>query len=217
MNIKQLIERVEKTTKTGKPGWTCIATKCTHQESGNNDSTRIKKHASSCLILAEEYPDKYQWARSGMAKDSIGTKLLQVSEGPTSDTEENEPKRAKQTTLDINVFKEKGRQKDESMRADMQLRVDHLIIRLICAQGLVPEILDSQEWHDLLKTLNPKIKVTASKSFRDDLIPKEAIFVREEQHKILSGTSNLTCSFDGTNVRRKDTFYTVHAITPSRE
>ncbi|KAJ3804081.1 hypothetical protein F5876DRAFT_83821 [Lentinula aff. lateritia] len=152
MDIKQLIERVKKTTKTAKPGWTCIATKCTHQESGNNDSTRIKKHASSCLILAEEYPDKYQWARSGMAKDSIGTKLLQVSEGVTSDTEENEPKQAKQTTLDINVFKEKGRQKDKSMRADMQLRVDHLIIHLICARGLVPEILDSQEWHNLLKT-----------------------------------------------------------------
>ncbi|KAJ3753918.1 ribonuclease H-like domain-containing protein [Lentinula raphanica] len=103
------------------------------------------------------------------------------------------------------------------MRAEAQLRVDHLIIRLICARGLVPEILDSPEWQELLKTMNPKIKVKSSKVFRDELIPKEAIFVRQEQHKALSEISNLTCSFDGTNIRRKDTFYTVHAITPSRE
>ncbi|KAJ3767396.1 hypothetical protein FB446DRAFT_707851 [Lentinula raphanica] len=144
-------------------------------------------------------------------KESVGAKLQQTLDGNTSDsdTKEAEQKKTKQTTLDVKVLKATGKKKEESMRAEAQLRVDHLIIRLICARGLVPEILNSPEWQELLKTMNPKIKVKTSKVFRDELIPKEAIFVRQEQHKALSEIS--------TNIRRKDTIYTVHAIKPSRE
>ncbi|KAE9389124.1 hypothetical protein BT96DRAFT_1025171 [Gymnopus androsaceus JB14] len=215
----ELVELVTHTKKTGKPGWRCIATNCPHEAAGNRDKVRILGHSSKCSFLEAEHPEKYRQAVEAQGGESISAKLSRVkSDSGSGDAvaEGSEVKKAKQSTM-FGSFEDKGKKKDKVAREELQLRVDQLILRLICVRGLVPEILGYPEWHELLKTLNAKIDVSTPDKFRSDYIPKEAVFVREKQIKLLSGIENLTCSFDGMDIRRKDTFYTLHAITPSRD
>lgn len=89
-------------------------------------------------------------------------------------------------------------------------------MRLICVRGLVPNILDSPEWKDLMHKLSGIYKPTSSSTFQNDFIPKEAAFVWNRQIELLKNQENLTLTFDGTTIRVHDSFYTAHATTPSR-
>ncbi|KAI0820926.1 ribonuclease H-like domain-containing protein [Irpex lacteus] len=89
-------------------------------------------------------------------------------------------------------------------------------MRLICLHGLVPNILDSPEWKELMGILNPNYKCTPANKFSGEYIPKEAVFVREEQLKELRQQKNLTVTRDGGNTRR-DSIYFVHITTSDRE
>jgi hypothetical protein len=71
------------------------------------------------------------------------------------------------------------KQKVEAQKA-YQAKVDHIIMRLICVRGLVPHILDSPEWKELMRTLNGQYHPTSSDLFEQKFIPQEAIYVREK-------------------------------------
>jgi hypothetical protein len=60
-----------------------------------------------------------------------------------------------------------------------------MIMQLICVHGLVPNILDSLEWKELMHILNPGYDPTSAEKFSNTIIPKEAAFVRKEQLKVL--------------------------------
>ena len=86
---------------------------------------------------------------------------------------------------------------------------------LICVQGLVPNLVDSPEWKELMQKLNGIYKPTSGDTFCDGYIPKEAAFVRNSQINLLKKEENLTLTFDGTTIRRQESFYTAHATTPA--
>ena len=78
-----------------------------------------------------------------------------------------------------------------------QAKVDHIIMRLICVCGLIPNLIDSAEWKELMHVLNGNYKPTSGDTFADKHIPCEANYVHEKQIKILCRIDNLTLTFDG--------------------
>jgi hypothetical protein len=85
---------------------------------------------------------------------------------------------------------------------------------LICVRGLVPNVLDSPEWKELMNKLNGTYKPSSSDAFRDSFIPQEAVFVQNKQIELLKAEEDLTLTFDGTTIRSNESFYTAHATTP---
>jgi len=118
-------------------------------------------------------------------------------------------------TLNLAPLRAAGAKAKVEANKAFQSEVDHIIMRLICVRGLVPNILDSPEWKDFTHKLNGIYKPTSSTTFRNDYIPKEAAFVRNRQIDLLKKEENLTLTFDGTTIRVQDSFYTAHATTPS--
>lgn len=90
-------------------------------------------------------------------------------------------------------------------------------MQLVCVRGLVPNILDSLEWKELMNKLNGIYKPSSSDLFCDTFIPQEAVFVRSKQIELLKAEEDLTLTFDGTTIHSNESFYTAHATTPSRQ
>lgn len=97
-------------------------------------------------------------------------------------------------------------------KEQLQNDVDHIVMRLICVRGMVPNILNSPEWAELMTRLNPDYKPSSSSKFADNFVPKEASFVRQEQLKKLQQQENMTMSFDGGSTRNAS-LYLAHATT----
>jgi hypothetical protein len=68
-----------------------------------------------------------------------------------------------------------------------------------------------------MQKLNGQYKPSSSDMFHDKYIPQEAALVRNTQLKILKKEENLTLTFDGTTIRKQESFYTAHATTPARD
>jgi hypothetical protein len=92
-------------------------------------------------------------------------------------------------------------------------RIDHIIMRLICVCGLVPNILDSPEWKELVTTLNGSYSPTSASTFQDKYIPQEAAHIQKRQLECLCNEQNITITFDGTMTCKPHSFYTAHATT----
>lgn len=103
----------------------------------------------------------------------------------------------------------------EQTRQKYQDEVDHIIMRLICVRRLVPNLIDSFEWKELMQKLSGTYKPTSGDTFFDKHIPKEGAFVRNHQIEILKKEENLTLTFNGTTTRKLHSFYTAHATTPA--
>ena len=101
---------------------------------------------------------------------------------------------------------------DFSQAGKQQLneKVNFIIVKLICVNGLVPRILDSEEWEELMNALNPKYKVTGSDKFERQYIPNEAQHVRKRVLEILHGSKNLTLSFNGNTTQKQQSVYSMH-------
>jgi len=120
-------------------------------------------------------------------------------------------------TLNAATLRAEGAKVKAQSRQKFQEEVDHIIMWLICVRGLVPNIIDSPEWKELMQKLNGIYKPTSGDVFRDQHIPKEAAFVRNRQIEVLKKEENLTLTFDGTTIRKQESFYTAHATTPARD
>ena len=70
---------------------------------------------------------------------------------------------------------------DFSQAGKQQLnkKVNFIIVKLICINSLVPRILNSDEWEELMNALNPKCKVTGSDKFEHLYIPNEVQHVQK--------------------------------------
>ena len=218
----------------GKPFWKCIAPKCTHKAKGNIQASRVLKHSIMCMALREYDRDAYDKANSAAVNGSLGSQIInpETPIAAGSNDSADSPTTAAVTrpmfmfsadslitsagTLNPVPFRAAGAKAKAEANKNFQLEVDHIIMRLICVRGLVPNILDSPEWKDLTHKLNGIYKPTSSTTFRDDYIPKEAAFVRNRQIDLLKKEENLTLTFDGTTIRIQDSFYTAHATTPAR-
>ncbi|KAI0683439.1 hypothetical protein BC835DRAFT_1311037 [Cytidiella melzeri] len=223
--------------------WECISPECSYSASGDPVAKRVFLHAATCTHLQETHPDIHRQIVDTQSALSLGARLQDTtakaaasqltiphtivrsssdsalrSSGSRSNLT---PPTHKKIRLEGNASVlenyvaqgTKARRKDE--RAALQQRADHAITRLICARGLVPNIVDSPEWKELMGILNPDYTPSSSDKFSREYIPQEAGFVRREQLKELSQHHNLTITFDGNSTRR-DTIYFVHATTPDR-
>jgi hypothetical protein len=194
---------------TGKDYYGCVGVGCYWFRAGNAQECRILKHAPSCRHLSD---DLKLFANEHAAGSSLGAKLeaLQSAE-PTVST--SQPlKKAKSLTEGAIVlnFAHAGRQ-------ELQTKLDHCIMKLICVAGLVPHILDSPEWKEFVSIANPKYRVTPSDQFEEKIIPSEAAYVRKQVLQILQKQENLTLTFDGNSTRKAQSLYTVHVTTKDRQ
>jgi hypothetical protein len=202
-----------------KKSWRCIAKDCNHIRQGNAQLDRILKHSVVCKSLRESHQPVWQEAINASCDGSLGARIERGDEKEsTDDTQANgPPKKLKgQGTLELGVYRALGKKEKEEQRKFFQAKVDHVIMRLICVRGLIPHIIDSPEWKELMGLLNGSYHPTSSDIFSDRHIPSEAVFVREKQIEILRGIDNLTLTFDGNTTRKPHSIYTVHATTPSR-
>jgi hypothetical protein len=120
--------------------------------------------------------------------------------------------------LNRDILVASGMKVKEERRKRFNLEVNHALVQLICVCGVVPNILDSPQWEKFVTTLGGgQYKCTGSDEFRNKFIPQEAVYVCDLQLRLLKSEENLTLTFDGTTIRRPQSFYTAHATTPSRE
>jgi hypothetical protein len=87
-------------------------------------------------------------------------------------------------------------------------------MQLICARGLVPNIMDSDEWKELMNLLNGAYKPTSADTFATKHILREAVYVGQKQNDILCTIDNITLTFDGNTTQKLQSIYTAHAMTP---
>lgn len=95
-------------------------------------------------------------------------------------------------------------------REKLNEKVNLIIVKLICVNGLVLRILDSDEWEELMNALNPKYKVTGLDKFKRQYILNEVQHVWKKVLEILCGLKNLTVSFDGNTIRKQQSVYSMH-------
>jgi len=95
------------------------------------------------------------------------------------------------------------------------LKVNQVVLNLICGMGIAPMIVDSMEWKHVINILDSTISMYSSSSFAHTYIPAEALCVTKEAIKKLSKIKNLTISYDGGTTKAVESIYTIHVITPS--
>jgi hypothetical protein len=208
------------TLNTGKKYWACVSSDCGYRASGNAQQDRVYKHAASCEALGRTHPDIRQAIVDLQSGTSLGA-ILQQESASNFHSELPSPRAlspvpsAKKQKVEGDLWKwarEGGKAKKKEERERTQQLADHIIMQLLCVRGMVPNILDSPEWKELMHILNPYYNPTSADTFSYKIIPKEAAFVRKEQLKILHESENITITFDGNSTRR-DSIYFVHATT----
>jgi hypothetical protein len=211
---------IKGTLNTGKKYWMCISLDCKYRASSNAQQDCVYKHATDCEALRHTYPEVQQAIVDLQSGTSLGTLLHQGS----ASNSHSEPSSSRTSTPVSSVKKQKvkgeimkwaregGKAKKREEQEQMQQSTDHIIMQLICVCGLVPNILDSPEWKELMHTLNPNYNPMSAEKFSNKIIPKEAAFVRQEQLKTLWKSENIMITFDGNSTRR-DSIYFVHVTT----
>lgn len=193
--------------------------------------SRILAHAIKCQHLEEHDSVAKRDAHDASVETSLGNqiKLLQQPQPTEPTSTKSAPSGSRgfgsgirqhvtsDGKLNIKPLQQAGREQKAKAAADFKNKVDLIILRLICVRGLVPNILDSPEWKELMTTLNGLYEPSSSTMFRNKYIPQEAAFVRSEQEKLLADEDDpVTLTFDGTTIRAQLSFYTAHATTSNR-
>jgi len=233
-------------TDDGKPTWSCIAPNCNHGPiKGNLQRERVLKHAVKCKHLQRYNSDAFEEAVLASKDGSLGAQLegdidaTSMVEGKnfSSHASANGKLEAIAAShilsvssampsnlitgngrLNRDVLVASGQKVKEERGKRFNVEVNHALVQLICVCGLVPNILDSPQWEHFVTTLGGgRYKRAGSDEFRNKFIPQEAVYVRDLQLKLLKSEENLTLTFDGTTIRKPQSFYTAHATTPSRQ
>ena len=213
--------------KMKKKSWHCVAPNCDMVRQGNAQLDRVLKHATTCKALQLHNIDLWREAIEVSGQSSLGAKLaeelVEAQEKYPTEGTSNPPgpplkKLKSQTSLNVDQLRDVGKKKKDEQLSLYKARVDHVIMRLICVRGLVPSVINSPEWRELMGLLSNNLyHPTSADTFADKHIPREAMYVREKQIERLRTINNLTLTFDGNTTRKPQSIYTVHATTPSRE
>ncbi|KAL0566773.1 hypothetical protein V5O48_015229 [Marasmius crinis-equi] len=212
-----------------KPGWHCIATPhgCPLDRAGDMAQDHILQHAGICKYLEQHKVDLWNDACTALSGDSLSMQIQELEEsevaGSSRGLEDDKNNRAAnrrprtQTKLPVKQLREEGK-KEAKQHGDLYDRqVNKIIMHLVTVSRLVPNLLNSGEWKELMYKLNPNYKV-ASVEDLSIMITKEAEYIREQQLKQLKKDNHVTVTFDGTSIRRnKEMFCTVHATTSDRD
>jgi hypothetical protein len=202
-----------------KSSWGCVASGCTFLRQGNAQLERALKHATTCKILQADHVELWRQAIQESGDNSLGARLKKdlAAEDIPMEVEPPMKRLRAQNTLNMADLRETGKRVKEEACQLFQDKVDHVIMCLICVRGLVPHVIESPEWKELMGLLSDSYHPTSATTFADKHIPREAVYVREKQIKALRMINNLTLTFDGNTTRKPHSVYTVHATTPSRE
>ena len=201
---------------TGKDYYGCVAKGCYWYRAGNAQVSRVSKHAMSCRYLSSNLKEL---AKDYAAQSSLGA-TLDSSTTSSADIGSIKPTNSRASRLTgTAVPSEKSITLDftNAGRKQLQAKLDHCIMKLICVSGLMPRVLDSPEWKEFMATANPKYHPTPSDKFEEEIIPNEAAFVRKQVVEILQKEENLTLTFDGNSTRKPQSVYTVHITTKDRD
>jgi hypothetical protein len=149
---------------------------CQFLQRGNASKPHILDHALHYQYLP---PNLKDLATNSAAASSLGAKLAKMeivtSSQPQPSLSTTQLKISGQATLDHN-FTRAGTLK-------LQTKMDHCILRLICVRGLVPALIDSPEWKELMMVANPKYKVTPSDLFVEVHIPNKAQDIQKKSQQ----------------------------------
>ncbi|KAJ7217711.1 ribonuclease H-like domain-containing protein [Mycena pura] len=220
-----------KATKN-KHFWTCIAPDCPLERQGRRTEKDVLKHASECNKLRTHDLDAWQAARDAHSGAALGA-MLGVASADSADLETvsdsastaprpigRPPKlltlESGQQRLNVPAYYEAGREQIAGQNEAWMNGVRHWIMRLICQCGMVPDMLERDEWNAFMKHMNPTYQ-PISKRDMTNIISKEATLVDELTVKALTKHQDNTITFDGTQNRRGDEMYTQHACTPDRK
>ncbi|KAK6981126.1 ribonuclease H-like domain-containing protein [Favolaschia claudopus] len=207
-----------------KSYWTCIADGCSHRRAGRRTAAEVLTHALRCDFLRKQYPVARKEAEDEHARNALGAE--KAADPQTSSQDQPRPvgrprnletDEKGQGKLDQSSFRDAGRKKSKEEQETWQRKADHLLMLLICKSGLIPHLLDKEDWAAFVTHLNPSYVVTGSKKFLNEYIPQEAALVKQKTKAALQDSRDLTYTSDGTSIRRGDQFYTAHACTPSRD
>ncbi|KAK6971816.1 hypothetical protein R3P38DRAFT_2586619, partial [Favolaschia claudopus] len=207
-----------------KSYWTCIADGCSHRRAGRRTAAEVLTHALRCDFLRKQYPVARKEAEDEHARNALGAEKAadpqtspQDQPRPVGRPRNLETDEKGQGKLDQSSFRDAGRKKSKEEQETWQRKADHLLMLLICKSGLIPHLLDKEDWAAFVTHLNPSYVVTGSKKFLSEYIPQEAALVKQKTKAALQDSRDLTYTSDGTSIRRGDQFYTAHACTPSRD
>ena len=103
-------------------------------------------HATTCKHLQANHTDLGTDALEESGQGSLGAQIEESTLEPSF-------KKSKQRTLDLCPLRETG-QKSKEEQLHSQNKVDHVIMRLRCVRGPVPNVIDSDEWKELMDLLN---------------------------------------------------------------
>jgi hypothetical protein len=151
-----------------------INTGCTFSQAGNPQKNQILPHAVHCRFLSGELR---VYVEDTAASMSLGAKLEHASMTP--DLESTSPCNNQSSSApDCNSMPVKAQTRKPvpvpsklklnfmaTGSKTMQEKVNHCIMKLICINGLVPNILDSDNWAELMNVLNHCYKVTHADDF----------------------------------------------------
>ncbi|KAG5350392.1 hypothetical protein C0989_011242 [Termitomyces sp. Mn162] len=163
-----------------KKSWTCAASGCDYKAQGNASFNCVLKHCLKCKFFISSNPELYCEALQASSDGSLGAQLMQLqSKNSTSKLEQHvgSPKlegpkgKVQSNELNTDEFHSAGSKRKKEEMKQFKIKVDHIIMHLICVCGHVPHILDTPEWKELMTRLNSKYKPSSSNSFADDYIP----------------------------------------------
>jgi hypothetical protein len=205
------------------PFWACrgLIDGCTYIHAGFPQKNRITPHAAECRFLSDDLRDLVS---NYAAAASLGAKLEELTNNGTAPDDSTTSTEVSAVSASVPVGKkikltQTSLEHDFTQRGQeqQQAKINHCIVKLICVNGLVPNILDSDEWKEFMMTVNPKYRHTPSDKFEHEFIPNEAKLVEQKVLKILRGQKNITLTFDGNTTRKPQSVYTIHATTKERD
>ncbi|KAG8713031.1 hypothetical protein FRC09_019203 [Ceratobasidium sp. 395] len=191
----------------------CIASFQCRRYIVSRHADRVFKHGSRCDNLKRMRPELHSRATQAMADYFSNSTPASSTKSTTPSQSSSQPDTDTQSTS-LGVF---AAFRDQGKR-DFGSEATLAALRLICATGIPPRILDSPEWRSYNDVLLAKIpghryRPPSASTMSDKLIPARAAQVTLDVRRILSKQHNLTVSFNGLT-KGNQLFYTVHIITP---
>ena len=166
-------------------------------------------------------PDPDKAARDVSSAPSLATKRARLDDVPADHLASKQASlplvspgssddKLKQTTIDTGAV--------AAGRKELRSKLNHLVLKLICVRGLVPDLIDSTEWREfVLEATKGRYESASSTTFLTSYIPSEASHIRKLQYQRLQTLRNLTITFDGGTTRKPQSVYTVHITTIDRK
>ncbi|KAK0207382.1 hypothetical protein IW262DRAFT_1302855 [Armillaria fumosa] len=187
-----------------KPMCGCIAKTCPFLHASNAQEDRVLRHANECKHLCQELCN---FASKKSASSSLGAQLKTVATTEDSTAPSHTP------SVLSTLLSSSAKPKLSTGCKQFQLKIDFCVMKLICVCGLVPNLLDTDEWKEFMAVTNLRYKWTPSDRFERKYILQESWQVHDKVKEILKQEQNLMLTFDENSTWKPQSVYTMHITT----